>query len=218
MSKPVSGSPRGQTRARIVDTACALFNEHGAERTTTKAIAEAVGINEGNLYYHFRTKELLVLAVFERFERAAQDLLSDRDPDSVFDQDRRLHGWFELTWSYRFLFRDTLGLQAIAPALTARLRRLSIRLQSLVKAMIQTLSEAGMLQIAPEERDRLLDNLWIVASYWIAFLVTHRGVKQIAPRHLEWGFAQVRSLFVPYLSDAAGLLVGVRTTPPRNHL
>ncbi|MCQ8279701.1 TetR/AcrR family transcriptional regulator [Acetobacteraceae bacterium KSS8] len=210
MGKSAASSPRGPTRARIIETACVLFNRNGAERTTTRAIAEAAGINEGNLYYHFRSKELLVLAVFERFEHAADALLTDGSSSTPFDYHLRLRGWFELTWAYRFLFRDVAGLEAIAPSLTVRLRRLSVRLQRRVRTMIAGLTEAGLLRIAPEESDRLLDNLWIVASYWIAFLVAHRGVKQIAPRHLEWGFAQVRSLFAPYLgAEMRGLLDSV---------
>ncbi|WP_148051082.1 TetR/AcrR family transcriptional regulator, partial [Pseudomonas fluorescens] len=67
------------TRDRILDAALDLFNGRGPDRVTTAEIAEAVKINEGNLYYHFRTKELLVLALFARFEVDAVALVASVD-------------------------------------------------------------------------------------------------------------------------------------------
>ncbi len=70
---------RFSTRDRILDAALDLFNGRGPDRVTTAEIAEAVKINEGNLYYHFRTKELLVLALFARFEVDAVALVASVD-------------------------------------------------------------------------------------------------------------------------------------------
>lgn len=67
---------RSSTRDRILDSALDLFNGRGPDRVTTAEIAEAVKINEGNLYYHFRTKESLVLALFARFEADAVALVA----------------------------------------------------------------------------------------------------------------------------------------------
>lgn len=59
--------PRGeQTRQRIVETALALFQEVGYERTTMRAIATAAGVSVGNAYYYFESKDHLVQAFYDR--------------------------------------------------------------------------------------------------------------------------------------------------------
>lgn len=207
MNKTPSRSPRGGTRERVLDLACALFNDRGVEQVTTRLIAETAGINEGNLYYHFRTKEALYLALFARFEDAALALFA---PDAAPGADpaalpvERLRRWFLLTWSFRFLFRDAVALSAAAPLLRRRLRRLSRRLQTETRATIAAMEAAGLLALPGEEmREKLLANLWIVSAYWISYLVLHLGLRRVTPAHLRWGYEQVRSLLAPYLTEAA---------------
>ena len=47
-----------QTKEWILETACRLFNEYGTAAISTKRIAKEMGISPGNLYYHFKNKEL----------------------------------------------------------------------------------------------------------------------------------------------------------------
>ena len=210
MRKPASRSsaepvkPRGATRKRVLDAALALFNERGFERVTTRLIAEAVGINEGNLYYHFRTKEALVLALFDGFAKEASALArpSGDDRSSLAPHLGALERWFDLTWRYRLLFRDTAVLKVAAPELPARLRALSLRLEDDTRRSLSDLVEAGLMAIPPDLNDILLANVWIVASYWISYLVLHREIDDVASEHLLWGYRQVLGLFLPYLTPA----------------
>ncbi len=52
-------SPRGKLLAQ----AAYLFNERGYERTTVRDIANAVGIQSGSIFHHFKTKEDILKAV-----------------------------------------------------------------------------------------------------------------------------------------------------------
>ena len=54
------------TLERILDAALTLFNEGGTAVASTNHIAAACGISPGNLYYHFRNKEEIIRALFER--------------------------------------------------------------------------------------------------------------------------------------------------------
>ena len=51
------------TRERILDAAAKLMRSQGLARTTTKAIATALGLSEPALYRHFASKEELFLVV-----------------------------------------------------------------------------------------------------------------------------------------------------------
>lgn len=52
------------TRLRIERAAIALFASRGVDATTTKDLAAAVGISEGAIYRHFRSKDELVWQLF----------------------------------------------------------------------------------------------------------------------------------------------------------
>ncbi|MBC3843671.1 TetR/AcrR family transcriptional regulator [Streptacidiphilus sp. 4-A2] len=58
-------TPRGDTRARIVDVALELFSEHGYEKTSLREIADRLGVTKAALYYHFRTKEDILAGIVD---------------------------------------------------------------------------------------------------------------------------------------------------------
>ena len=62
------GAPRGAaaTKERILDTAEALFMEHGFEATGLRSMTTAAGVNLAAVNYHFGTKEELFEAVLTR--------------------------------------------------------------------------------------------------------------------------------------------------------
>ncbi|WP_434443710.1 TetR/AcrR family transcriptional regulator [Lentzea sp. E54] len=55
-----------ESRRRILDAAEELFAERGFDRTSFVDIAKRSGISRGSIPWHFKNKDGLVLAVFER--------------------------------------------------------------------------------------------------------------------------------------------------------
>ncbi len=67
MTTTITTTSKGeQTRARILETALALFRERGYEETTMRAIAERADVALGSAYYYFRSKEQLIQAFYGR--------------------------------------------------------------------------------------------------------------------------------------------------------
>ena len=52
-------------RAAIMETAIKLFSERGFRGTTTRALADALGVSEPVLYEHFKSKRELFEAIIE---------------------------------------------------------------------------------------------------------------------------------------------------------
>ena len=52
-------------RSLILKAAAKLFRQHGYERTSVRQIADALGMTSGSLFYHFATKEELLVTVME---------------------------------------------------------------------------------------------------------------------------------------------------------
>lgn len=59
----VTAEKKVETRRRIVECARKLFIDKGFEQTTTRHIAEAVGIAAGTMFNYFPTKEALAMTI-----------------------------------------------------------------------------------------------------------------------------------------------------------
>jgi AcrR family transcriptional regulator len=60
-------------RAQLLDAAARLFRERGFHATSMRDIARAVGMLSGSIYYHFESKEEMLLAVYQEGERRIAD-------------------------------------------------------------------------------------------------------------------------------------------------
>ncbi|MEU3299323.1 MULTISPECIES: TetR/AcrR family transcriptional regulator [unclassified Streptomyces] len=67
---------RGNTRQRIQDVALELFAEHGYEKTSLREIAEKLEVTKAALYYHFKTKEDIVISIFEDLTQPIDELIT----------------------------------------------------------------------------------------------------------------------------------------------
>lgn len=93
-----AAGPTGTTRERILDAALDLFVEKGYENTSLREIAEQLGFTKAALYYHFPSKDRILLALHLRLHDVLLDSVQafgglDADParwpalmDALVDQ------------------------------------------------------------------------------------------------------------------------------------
>ncbi|MFE1443882.1 TetR/AcrR family transcriptional regulator [Streptomyces sp. NPDC058739] len=76
---------RGNTRQRIQDVALELFAEQGYEKTSLREIAERLEVTKAALYYHFKTKEEILVSIFEDLTQPMEDLIEwgSRQPHTL---------------------------------------------------------------------------------------------------------------------------------------
>ena len=53
------------TRQRLLDVAMALISQHGFAGTSLQMIADELGFTKAAIYYHFRTRDQLLIALLE---------------------------------------------------------------------------------------------------------------------------------------------------------
>jgi AcrR family transcriptional regulator len=66
---------RAERAARILDTAADLLSHHGYRRVTIDDVAAGAGIGKGTVYLHWKTREQMFSAVFQREVHYAIDEL-----------------------------------------------------------------------------------------------------------------------------------------------
>lgn len=93
--RPRPGRPRltppllaGSPREQVLEVAARLFTSKGYAATSTREIAEAVGIRQASLYYHFAGKGEIVTELLGRTIRPTMDSVArieslTEDPDTV---------------------------------------------------------------------------------------------------------------------------------------
>jgi AcrR family transcriptional regulator len=105
---------RRKTRARILDAAIVEFKRAGSNSADINAIVEAAGVARSTFYFHFPTKEHVLLELIRRDEEYLGEELSRfldtrRGLPAVLDEIIRLVAALEKRWGAT-LFRDVISL------------------------------------------------------------------------------------------------------------
>lgn len=220
-------APR-RTRQRILYTALMLFNAQGEPNVTTAALAEALNISPGNLYYHFRNKDDIVHALFESFEQDIDPLLHD---DGVSRRNAEdlwlfLHLLFETIWRHRFIYRDLNDLMARNRRVRLRMRTILDRKTQAARRLCEDLTLDGQMRVNELSAQALATNIVVVATGWLAFEYALLGDRMDDPgvqaQALSRGAFQVAALAGAYLQgDAARLFEQLAQAylpnPPAGH-
>jgi len=202
----VKKAPR-RTAERILETTLSLFNRFGEPNVSTTLISAELNISPGNLYYHYPAKDELINALFDRFERALNDLLNAGDDvRNVEDAWFFMHTLFELIWEYRFLYRDLNDL-------LSKNRRLETHFQSIlknktraVKALLDGMRRSGALQIDSREMEATATSMVVVLTYWLSFEYVRDPRNALEPSNAQAallrGAQHVLNLMTPYLESS----------------
>ncbi len=194
-----------KTRDRILRASLTLFNQRGEANVSLAQIAQRLGISEGNLWYHFRSKHDLVAALFTELEARIEHNLS-RPPADTEDQLAAFSDYakqsFRDMWDYRFLYRDRLD-PATQSALARRLVGLTERGHRQTERILAEMVRRKLLNATEAEITELAANAWIISRYWLEYLQERHGVTAISEADIQAGAKQLFALYRPYLSRTA---------------
>ncbi len=202
----VKKAPR-RTAERILEVTLALFNRFGEPNVSTTLISAELGISPGNLYYHYPAKDELINALFDRFERALNELLNvSDDVRDVEDAWFFLHTLFELIWQYRFLYRDLNDLLSKNRRLETHFQLLLKNKTRAVKALLDGMSRTGAIQIDLREVEATATSMVVVLTYWLSFEYVRDPRRALEPENAQAallrGAQHVLNLLAPYLEPS----------------
>ena len=191
------------TRELILCTSLDLFNEFGEPNVTTNHIADEADISPGNLYYHYRSKDDIVIELFKRFLARFQPLteVPEDQPFEAEDLWFLLHLSFELKGEFRFLYRNLSDLTTRIPDLDRAMRALLLRERQAASNLLEGLQNRGALDITAQERNMLVDNFLLAVTYWIPYadIFDRKGMEQ-GSAQVE-AIARVFQMLTPHLTE-----------------
>jgi len=193
------------TRELVLQTSLALFNELGEPNVSTNRIADEANISPGNLYYHFRNKQDIVVELFTRFATQLDRIIAVPVSAALRAEDLwfQLHLSFELKGHYRFLFRNPIDISSRVPSLRRAFMGLFRRERKAAEDMISSLEQSGAMCISSREKEILLNNLMLAMTYWIPF------AEMYEEHGLQDGNVQIKSIagalqmIIPYMAEDA---------------
>lgn len=192
-----------ETQRKIVESAIALFNAEGTAKISTIRIAEAAGISKGNLHYHYKTKQEIILAIWSRIADEMQAWSDDADTPTLAHMAELTQRQFRLIWRYRFFYRELTTLLEQDEELKYRFVQLRETRMQNIKAFFLALIEAGI--VSPPDNPSNLDDLikiaWLITDYWISFI--GMDDRQIDMQSMQDGYQLMVQLFRPILSPEA---------------
>jgi AcrR family transcriptional regulator len=114
---------RTDTRARIQRIAVELFTEHGYEGTSLREIAEHLGVTKAALYYHFKSKEDIILSLVQDYQSQMDALIgwAREHPGNAETRREILNRYMDIVVErsqvFRMLHQNQAALNTMAEAL-----------------------------------------------------------------------------------------------------
>lgn len=191
-----------ETKEKIMETALRLFNEHGVDHTSAKNIAANMTISDGNLRYHFRTKEDIIYNLYLRLVEDFNQQMSAYETEKISLKDvyHLLTFVFTKLYEYKFLMIDFVAIMRKYPKIQAHYQQLYQYRKQQYNKFINALIEEDIFRkdITIAQYKNMADHLTILSDFWIssaeALYQGEEANKTAYYIHL------VFNLLVPYLS------------------
>src|SRR3954463_12654461 len=200
-------APR-RTAERILEVTLDLFTRFGEPNVSTTLISAELGISPGNLYYHYPAKDELINSLFDRYERALNELLRAADEvRNVEDAWLFFHMLFELIWQYRFLYRDLNDLLSKNRRLETHFQFVLKHKSRAVETVLDGLARASAMRLDRRDGPAVATSMVVVLTYWLSYEYVREPRKALEPESagatLARGAWHVLSLLNPYLEPGA---------------
>jgi AcrR family transcriptional regulator len=144
---------RTNTREQIRTVALEMFAERGYDGTSLREIAEQLGVTKAAVYYHFKTKEDILVSLLEDFLGQVDELVDWAEGQSAGSATRRavIERYAELLSGRasklaRFMQEGQSAIRDLAPGLN--LRKRFVRLLPLMIGATPTTETALRAQLA----------------------------------------------------------------------
>lgn len=161
-----------KTSDKILEASRNFFNENGIRNTTTRHIASSMSISPGNLHYHFKHTEDIVIALFRQLTEwydGIVDKVQELPMERLEDLTPTLELIYERVDKFRFFFIHFVEISIWIPEIKNDYAKLIARREGQFKTWLRSLQDQDiLLPIDDQEEEQLVKKLFIVGDFWIS--------------------------------------------------
>ncbi|MGJ8562662.1 MAG: TetR/AcrR family transcriptional regulator [Alphaproteobacteria bacterium] len=196
---------RSKTKTKILSTALGLFNNEGESQISAVDIASVMEISPGNLYYHYKGKDQIILSLFDDFEEEIRLILSAPVQERLNLSDNWVYLYiiFEEIYDFRFFYRNMSELLTRIPALRSRFSRILALKEQTIYSLLSDLTEDGGLTFEEGEKAALAGRMTQHFTFWLQYHDLRFGTAP--PKSLiDQGVFMSLIQITPYWADGNG--------------
>ncbi|PHR92281.1 MAG: TetR family transcriptional regulator [Robiginitomaculum sp.] len=162
---------RSKTKEKILSTALALLNNEGEPNISSVDIAAVMEISPGNLYYHYKGKDVIIEELFADFEDEFRQVLGAPVNKALAIEDNWIFLYiiFEEIFDFRFFYFNLTALLERIPTLRPKFSRLLALMQRTFEGLFTNLEQGGYLVFRPDEKRILAERLTAHFTYWLSY-------------------------------------------------
>lgn len=199
------------TKEKILAKALTLFNEKGVEAVTTRQIAIALEMSQGNLCYHFPKKEAIIIALYEQLVEKFDNLYivltcskqKEVHPPPKLDMATFLK-MIQITnqyfVDYKFLMLNFVQIMRWHPAIRTHYQALTVQRNIQTMSLLSAFQNLGLLkkEAYPNQYKQVIEQFMILNNFWLSHAeILYQGKKSKKVPH----FNQLVGAFIyPYLT------------------
>jgi len=184
---------RNDKRHRLIQAADQLFRQQGINVTTLANIAALANVPLGNVYYYFKSKESIVMAVIDVHTQRLKQLFNDWD--SLSNGKERLIALvkYQATLSEETLnFGDPLG--SLCQELSKQGGSLAEASATLLRELYQWCQRQYTQMGKSENEAQLLSRNLLAGLQGVSVLTLSFKDASFTEKHIEWLLEKLQSL------------------------
>ena len=188
-----------ETYQLILDVSTRLFFEKGYEQTSLQDIIDVLGgLTKGAIYYHFRSKEEILIAVVERMSKENSAMMGEIRDDPTLTGKEKIEKMFAKSLTnpkQKELFTVTPNLMDNPKLLVYYLKMVAseVVLDYIVPVIRQGAEDGSIHTECPEE---IADLLMFLTDIWINPIIYQMSDEQMVRR-----IQLINDMFKPYGID-----------------
>jgi AcrR family transcriptional regulator len=155
-----------KTAERILVTSLELFNSQGENNVSSVDIAIELDISPGNLYYHYKGKEVIVSALFGMYQQQSLTILHalEKDTTQLEEFFCLLYLLLEHIYLFRFLFHNPADLSLKYPLVAKGYKQSLIVQEKTFNKALTYLIQNEQLKCTAEQQQQLAELITLLLT------------------------------------------------------
>lgn len=196
-----------KTAEKILVTSLDLFNTRGESNVSSVDIALELDISPGNLYYHFKGKEIIVAALFELYKEQMDKVLTSaiRQTLSIEDFFYFLFVLLEKGHLFQFLYHNQANLSENHPNVAKSFRKHLLTQEKCIEKLIADFNSQGVIKASAAQTMQIVELIGLVFTQSANYYAL-KGQDISDEAHLYKSLACILFAVLPYINLPTGEL------------
>jgi len=155
-----------KTAERILLVSLELFNHHGEANVSSVDIANELDISPGNLYYHFKGKEVIISKLFKMYQQQMDKILLAPQTETLTIEDffYYLLMIFEASHLFRFLYRNPAEITEKYPQIVKGFRKQLSAKEKVFQQCMKSFHQQGILLGDSQKQQQMVSLIGLIGT------------------------------------------------------